>query len=60
MHNSRTREVIARKFDVYFADGKMLRFLCMVEASDQPAAECMVHERVPAEHRALLVKAHRT
>jgi hypothetical protein len=49
------------EFDVYFADGKMLRFLCHIEAADLPAAERLVSERVLAEHRnQLLVKAHRT
>jgi hypothetical protein len=47
------------KFDVYFADGKFLRYLCMVEAPDQPSAETLVRKRVPKEHK-MLVKVRGT
>ncbi len=39
------------KFDVYVADGRLLRFLCTVDARDLAAAEKLVHKRVPPEHR---------
>jgi hypothetical protein len=46
------------KFDVYLADGRLLRFLCTVEAKDFAAAERMVRRRVPKEHRDnMVVKA---
>ncbi len=52
---------MTRKFDVYLADGRLLRFLCEIEARDLKAAERRGRRRVPAEHRdKLLVKARGT
>jgi hypothetical protein len=44
-----------QKFDVYFADGRYLRFLCAVDAGELAAAERLVRQRAPAEHRDKLV-----
>jgi hypothetical protein len=45
-------------FDVYLADGRLLRFLCTVEAKDLAAAQRPIRGRVPKEHRAnMVVKA---
>jgi hypothetical protein len=40
-----------KRFDVYLADGGLLRFLCQVETKDRKAAERLARKRVPAEHR---------
>jgi hypothetical protein len=39
------------QFDVYIADGRLLRFLCTVAARDLAAAERLVRKRIPPEHR---------
>ena len=47
------------KFDVYLADGRLLRFLCEIEAPDLESAKRLVRRRAPAEHRDKLVVKQR-
>ena len=47
-------------FDVYYADGDTLRFVCHIEAETKEAAERLVRKCVPAEHREnMVVMVHR-
>jgi hypothetical protein len=36
-------------YDVYYADGRTLHFLCVIEAPSQEVAKQLVRESVPSE-----------
>jgi len=42
-------------YDVYYADGRTLHFLCVIEAPSQEVANQLVRESVPSDYCASVV-----